>query len=431
MLSSCGHAMFKLKRLKIVQYRNVRPGTELRFDDGLNLILGQNASGKTTLLALLSAVCRSMFDDILDDEFALEYELHGTRFTVTAKVSHRRAEPLDAEQVIGAGPRWDDAYEIVLDDRVSQARTTIVSSPAPGASDRSIATSSVDLESDWSFVAAVAIGLGGDWVACGTELLQTFVSAYRFDESLDSFRAMTGEFLLESGVATPITASAGMIEHRGPPERVVLEDDFVPRALAVELRQAFSSGTLKRAPLVLGEAGRALSMRLARLLEVESVSIVPNVVEQGMTNSGRSLHIKGFTFEITRADGTTIHHDRLSYGQKRLLSFLYYLECSPHVAIADELVNGLHHRWIDACMEAIAGRQAFLTSQNPLLFDYVTFDSVERVQSSFITCKLELVEGHEQLVWQNMSAEEARIFFEAYEVGIEHVGDILITRGLW
>jgi hypothetical protein len=150
-----------------------------------------------------------------------------------------------------------------------------------------------------------------------------------------------------------------------------------------------------------------------------------------VTTGDRSFHVQGFTFEITRADGTTIHHDRLSYGQKRLLSFFYYLECNPQVVIADELVNGLHHRWIDACMEAMAGRQAFLTSQNPLLFDYVTFDSIEQVESSFITCKLELVDGHEQMIWQNMTPEEARIFYEGYEVGIEHVGDILITRGLW
>ena len=99
--------------------------------------------------------------------------------------------------------------------------------------------------------------------------------------------------------------------------------------------------------------------------------------------------------------------------------------------IADELVNGLHHRWIDAAMTAMKGRQAFLTSQNPLLFDYVEFDSIERVRSSFVTCQLKLVEGREQMVWRNMTEQEARVFFEAYEVGIEHVGDILITRGLW
>jgi energy-coupling factor transporter ATP-binding protein EcfA2 len=422
--------MVKLKRLKIHHYRNVKPGTELRFDDGFNLILGQNASGKTTLLALLSVVCRSTFDDIADEEFALEYELWSDRFTVTAKIAHRRAEPSSIGHVF-AGPRWDDEYEIVLQDRVSSAQTTILpATAAPDASGRSIVTSSVEPISEWSFVAAAMSRLDGDWGERGGELLRTFLNAYRFDESLDCFMAMTGHAVDLSGVAAPSPAHAAVAEHGDATDKLVLEDVFVPEALAGTLHQLFTADAGRHA-LDFSSAERDLPKQFARRLDVEAVAILPNLQEHRVTSSGRSFRLQGFTFEITRADGTTIHHDRLSYGQKRLLSFLYYLECNPYVVIADELVNGLHHRWIDACMEAMAGRQAFLTSQNPLLFDYVTFDSVERVQSSFITCKLELVEGREQMVWQNMNAEEARIFFEAYEVGIEHVGDILITRGLW
>jgi hypothetical protein len=101
------------------------------------------------------------------------------------------------------------------------------------------------------------------------------------------------------------------------------------------------------------------------------------------------------------------------------------------IVIADELVNGLHHGWIKACMDAIAERQAFLTSQNPLLFEYVEFGSIEQVQARFITCKSELVDDAEQLVWQNMPREDAARFYEAYTDEIEQVGEILITRGLW
>jgi hypothetical protein len=101
------------------------------------------------------------------------------------------------------------------------------------------------------------------------------------------------------------------------------------------------------------------------------------------------------------------------------------------IVIADELVNGLHHLWIKDSMEAIGDRQAFLTSQNPLLFEYVNFESIEQVQACFITCKSKLIDGAEQLVWQNMSHEHARSFFEAYQTGIESPGDILIIRGLW
>lgn len=146
----------------------------------------------------------------------------------------------------------------------------------------------------------------------------------------------------------------------------------------------------------------------------------------------RQFTIEGFTFHFTLEEGNVIHHDLLSFGQKRLFSFFYHLCCNEHFVIADELVNGLHHRWIEACMEAIGDRQAFLTSQNPLLFDYIPdFTSAEQVQSRFITCKTEVVDGAEQLVWQNLSQADAEMFFDAYCAEIEPVGEILITRGLW
>jgi len=139
----------------------------------------------------------------------------------------------------------------------------------------------------------------------------------------------------------------------------------------------------------------------------------------------------GFHFQFNSRDGRSIPHKHLSYGQKRLLAFYYYLACNESFVIADELVNGLHHSWIKACMDAIGERQAFLTSQNPLLFEHVEFDSIEQVQARFITCKSELVDGAEQLVWQNMPRDDAERFYRGYEADIEGIGDILINRGLW
>lgn len=429
--------MFKLKRLMIEEYRNVKPGTELRFDDGLNLILGQNASGKTTLLGLISAVCRSAFAGLADEEFALEYDLVSERFTVTAKVEHRQAEPSGLGRELGAGPRWKDAFEILIEDRHTQARMSDVSSPLQSLlaqhsnkTPPSVISGSVGLIMDWSFI--VAAIMDDQPRALTQELMTTFRDVYRHDESLDGFSAMTGRTSALAANASPPVARV----HGATPLDVDSDygwhvGQFVPAVAIGGLPRALNMSS----PGMGMPNGTVLEQEftrgLARILEVRGVAIEPNVVEQRLDNGNRVFRVEGFTFEITRPDGTTIHHDRLSYGQKRLLSFLYYLECNPHVVIADELVNGLHHRWIDACMTAMAGRQAFLTSQNPLLFDYVTFDSVERVQSSFITCSLELVEGREQLVWQNMAPQDARVFFDAYEVGIEHVGDILITRGLW
>jgi recombinational DNA repair ATPase RecF len=45
-------ANLRLRRLKIEKFRNVVPGTELVFGDGMNVLLGRNGTGKTTLLQL-------------------------------------------------------------------------------------------------------------------------------------------------------------------------------------------------------------------------------------------------------------------------------------------------------------------------------------------------------------------------------------------
>lgn len=34
-------------------------------------------------------------------------------------------------------------------------------------------------------------------------------------------------------------------------------------------------------------------------------------------------------------------------------------------------------------------------------------------------------------IWENMSEEDAEELFSAYQVGVEHVSEILQSRGLW
>ena len=101
-----------------------------------------------------------------------------------------------------------------------------------------------------------------------------------------------------------------------------------------------------------------------------------------------TLNFSDFRFMFEDHDGSVTRHDNLSYGQKRLLAFYYYLAASPLTVIADELVDGLHHLWIDAAITAIGDRQAFLASQNPLLLDHLEFDSAEQVASTFVTCRI-------------------------------------------
>jgi hypothetical protein len=92
---------------------------------------------------------------------------------------------------------------------------------------------------------------------------------------------------------------------------------------------------------------------------------------------------------------------------------------------------GLHHRWIATSIEALGQRQAFLTSQNPLLLDYIPIASADEVRRSFVLCRGEPREGRPGWIWENMSQEDAEELFSAYQVGVEHVSEILQSRGLW
>ena len=136
-------------------------------------------------------------------------------------------------------------------------------------------------------------------------------------------------------------------------------------------------------------------------------------------------------FQFAKGGVDMISHDRLSYGQKRLLTFFCYLDMCPDVVVADELVNGLHHAWISASIQAIGERQVFLTSQNPILLDHVPITSAQHARQSFVLCRSEARRGPSAWFWENMTDADADELFRAYEVGVEHVSEILQSRGLW
>lgn len=133
------------------------------------------------------------------------------------------------------------------------------------------------------------------------------------------------------------------------------------------------------------------------------------------------------SFLFRRKNKEELRENHLSFGQKRLLSFLYYTTLAGPI-VADELVDGLHFDWIEACVEEVRGRQKFFASQNPLLVDHMPgFKTRERVKSRFLRC---MVEGDE-MVWTSLSDAEADDFFVAYRTGISGVSEVLRQKGLW
>jgi hypothetical protein len=150
------------------------------------------------------------------------------------------------------------------------------------------------------------------------------------------------------------------------------------------------------------------------------------IERQGGEKGWSAVYAGTLTFE--RHDGSVFPADWLSFGQKRMLTFLLY-EASTRgtPAVLDELVNGLHYEWVELCVEKLRDRQSFVTAQNPLILDLLGFESAEQVRETFIQCAR--VDG--RMAWTNFTEEQAKDFYEAYEVGIQQVHEVLRDKGLW
>ena len=72
-----------------------------------------------------------------------------------------------------------------------------------------------------------------------------------------------------------------------------------------------------------------------------------------------------------------------------------------------------------------------VTSQNPILFDYLEFASAEDLQRQFVLCGLGSDGGRPRLRWTQTADEKATAFFGAYERGVQYISEILQTEGLW
>lgn len=398
----------RLRRLKINKFRNVRP-TELVFDDEWNVLLGKNGTGKTTLLELIAATIRGdlmAFDNV---EYDLEAELSfgdiEVRWSVKDSLNTGVPERVDLlssiihsverrfrAELSGAGQeqRLFTGDERGIDRFHQVSALSRAGASAPFLLMLALGFPDVSIKERWFNKGTAAASVSGD--------------VQRFDEILTFFERISprGDVALSTDISRITLASPEIVEAfrdsiHSKDERISVEHQNLP--------------FLRRFVELAGFASASLHLEL---LQRDASEKEPHAV------FGRP------SFLFRRHNGEELREQHLSFGQKRLLSFLYYLTISTPV-VADELVDGLHYDWISACVEETRGRQKFFASQNPLLVDHMGFKSREAVKSRFIRCSLE----GDEMIWQNFTDEEADDFFVAYRTGIQAVSEVLRQKGLW
>jgi len=415
--------MVRLTRLRIDRFRNVKPGTELRFGPTFNVLLGKNATGKSTLLDLIAAVTN---DDLSayakeDAGFDLTWWLEKDENELELRAERTPAKPSVLSDRVREEKEFDDVWTIALRIRGADVgRIEVVGTQG------SWSTPGGPVESF-----AVRTGLADGRASVRTlfflsnkpivhSMIDWFVHTLslegvgRFDEALGALGAITRSSL-------ELTRD----EHSGPNG---LFGAWLPMGFILALY-----GSKEPDPIVVSFDKLGSLSKIPTLLGFAGAELYPRILKRSKDGDKVTTSYQGLDCLFRRADGSQVSHELLSFGQKRLFAFLWYLALRDEFpVVADELLNGLHHEWIEACFERLRDRQSFLATQHPLLLDHIPIESAEAVRTTFIRCSTESGPGgREQLAWRNFTEEEAERFFIAYQTGIQQVSEVLRSEGLW
>ena len=390
--------MLRIKRLKIIRYRNVEP-CELTFSDGFNVLLGKNASGKTSLLRLLAMIARDRFDG-LDAHARLEWDVEGPLGVATLSI-----DPVEERKGLqGALFETQQRRLFRFEGWGSQgALAREVDDAGTGPLLRSVMSMPPAM-----FNAVLASGSLRFGPGRLDEGLLSFegMARTRPDAEVATALVMTGtEPELRWMTPTPLPGLAKSLTFPYPERLVTSHAD--ERILAAACEAFGATGA------------HAESVRLR--------------VEEAPTkdSSFATYATPEFHFEFGHEK---VSHHHFSFGQKRYLAFLMHLDaCTNTPFIADELTNGFHLDWINSAIGRMRGHQCFLASQNPLLVDLLTgFQSAEEARDTFLTCRVASVDnGSRVLRWANLTKNEGDAFYRLYQTGIGNTSEALHDAGLW
>jgi ABC-type phosphate/phosphonate transport system ATPase subunit len=434
--------VIRLEKLTIRKLGNIAPNTELHFNSRGALLLGKNGTGKTTLLHVIAAALSSdwpRLSSIADDGFDLDY---------TLRFSHQTEEPLLLEVTMLGDPTPNGEFVRRPFGDKHRGHTLEVTVRDPSGT-LLLRASSKDNQTDFTYrdgsngqrstpshspVDALTFGDDEkrtplDHVVFIEELRNLCQRLQRYDEAYDYFERLTHEEREDQPRASFFRLDQ-LLKGIGFSSDLFSVSTCRAMRDAIELLEKTPDQVKLQSPPPPGIKGEEPLPWLAvfrELVRIDEVSITFELVSAKQSSNTIIMHYGPMSLRYA-THGATLRGDQLSFGQKRLFALLHYLDAHESIVLADEMVNGLHHEWIERCLEISNTRQSFLSSQNPILFDFMDFSSAEDAAERFIECN---VEEQGRFVWRNMSLDDAAEFYAVYETGVQHVSEILRTRGYW
>lgn len=426
-----------LERLKINQFRSVEPGTELRFSDGLHVVLGKNATGKSTLLDLIAAALDLNFDTPkfrnapLDLEFVLRagpYQIEAT-MKRTMDSAHRRRRT--RKEGTSKPPMYEEGRYTFRAQSGFEVSVLLSSDDVPRRTVEGVNPAEYGLDR--------ALGRR-HWIPPISPRLFRLHDVW-FDGSLRQFPALGT--LLGNEAFTIGSNDQYLIRMPESDELVyAIEQDGFEIVLGKSLqtrpyllpKSIFSALPDDGSPLNVSVADEPMLAEFVRELGFDDAKMFfgPPRVEQRLGDE--TFVYSSPTFTFYRNGRLARRGDQLSYGQRRLFALGWYLACNKQVAILDEPSNGLHESWLEFLVSQLQGRQVFLTSQNREMLDMLPFGSETALSRGFVLCESRSQpNGNEpMLVWRGLHDDESSLMIKAFRASrVDLVTDVLRGLNLW
>lgn len=117
-----------------------------------------------------------------------------------------------------------------------------------------------------------------------------------------------------------------------------------------------------------------------------------------------------------------------TWGQKRLIYILAKIE-KMQIPLIDEIENGFHPDWVDSLLDRIVelDKQAFITTHSHNIINSLEPETPIELEESIILCRIK----DEKLSFKNLSQNKAEKIFGLLETELVQLSDTLFVNGVW